>query len=112
MTLASSIPENRKIQAIFRMEPGSLGPDGRDHVDEFCTFAQLQLQACASAHIILSIIPRHDKNLAEMDYHVASKKLTRSKAEQYLSLFGESLADFEEQLEDHLEAIIDQYFGR
>lgn len=112
MTLASRIPENRKMRAIFRMEPGSLGPDGSDHVDEFCTFAQLQLQACASAHIILSIVPRHDKNLAEMEYQIASKKLPRSKAGQYLNFFGENLSDFEEQLEDGLDAIIDQYFGR
>lgn len=112
MTLTSGIPENRKMLVIFRMEPGSLGPDGRDYIEEFCEFAQMQLQASASAYINWAIIPRFDKTLAEMEFQIASKKLSRAKAGQYLTVFGDNLDDFEEQLEDHLEAIINQYFGR
>ncbi len=112
MTLVSAIPENKKMLVIFRMEPGSLGPDGREYINEFCEFAQMQLQASASAFITWSIVPRLDKTLAEMEFQISSKKLTRSKASQYLNLFGEHLDHFEEQLEDNLEAIINQYFGR
>ncbi|WP_028863592.1 hypothetical protein [Psychromonas aquimarina] len=112
MTFASGIPENRKMFVIFRMEPGSLGPDGSQYINEFCDFAQMQLQACASPYINWSIVPRFDKSLAEMEFQVASKKLTRSKAGQYLNVFGENLDHFEELLEDNLEEIINQYFGR
>ena len=112
MTLVNSIPDNKKLLVIFRMEPGSLGPEGKEYINDFCDFAQLQLQACASEYIILSIQPRLDKALAEMEFQVSSKKLSRAKANQYLNLFAENLTHFEEQLEDNLEAIINQYFGR
>jgi len=94
------------------MEPGSLGPDGSDYINEFCEFAQLQLQACAAPYINWAIVPRLDKSLAEMEFQLASKKLTSEKAKQYFAVFNENLDHFEDQLEDNLEAIINQYFGR
>ena len=94
------------------MEPGSLGPDGSQYIKEFCEFAQVQLQACAPFYIIWAIIPRFDKSLAEMEFQLSNKKLTSTKANQYLSVFNESLNNFEDQLDDNLEAIVNQYFGR
>ncbi|AGH81210.1 hypothetical protein PCNPT3_06350 [Psychromonas sp. CNPT3] len=108
----NSIADDKKMCVIFRMEPGSLGPDGSQYISEFCDFAQIQLQACASPYIQWLIIPRTDKSLAEMEFQVASKKLTQQRAEQYFAIFGEDLAHFEETLEDNLEEIINQYFGR
>lgn len=109
---ADNFPENKKMTVLFRMEPGSLGPDGAQYVVEFCEFAQMQLQACAEMYIRWAIVPRLDKSLAEMEFQLSSKKLTTAKAGQYLAVFGENLDHFEEQLEDNLEAIINQYFGR
>lgn len=106
------IPENKKMTVIFRMEPGSLGPDGAQYINEFCDFAQMQLQACSAPYIRWSIVPRLDKTLAEMEFQLASKKLTSAKATQYFAVFGDNLAHFEDQLEDNLESIINQYFGR
>ena len=112
MTTITNVPEDKKMIVTFRVEPGSLGPEGAEYVVEFCEFAQIQLQACATAHITWSIVPRYDKSLPEMGFQVSTKKLTRAQAMQYLNIFNEKLADFEDQLEDHLEAIINQYFGR
>jgi len=112
LVVADNFPENKKMTVVFRMEPGSLGPDGAQYINEFCEFAQMQLQACAEPYIRWAIIPRLDKTLIEMEFQLASKKLTSSKAGQYLGVFGENLDHFEEQLEDNLEAIINQYFGR
>ncbi|MCG6200879.1 hypothetical protein [Psychromonas antarctica] len=112
MTLDGGLAESKKLLVKFRMEPGSLGPNGSDYIKEFCEFAQQQLQACASTNIIWSIEPRLDKTLTEMEFYILSKKLPRSKAEQYLTIFGQNLDDFEEQLADNLESLINQYFGR
>ena len=106
------IPEHKKLFILFRMEPGSLGPEGQNYIQEFCDFAQIQLQASAKPYIIWSIIPRFDKSLAEMEFQIAGKKMAESKAKQYLSAFGESLSDFEDELENNLEAIVNQFFGR
>lgn len=107
-----NLPENKKMTVLFRMEPGSLGPDGALYIEEFCSFAQLQLRACADPYILWQIVPRMDKSLSEMEFQLAGKKLTRIKAGQYLAVFGDELSRFEDKLEDNLEAIINQYFGR
>lgn len=107
-----NFPESKKLTVIFRMEPGSLGPDGIQYINEFCEFAQSQLQACSDEYLIWVIIPRLDKSLAELEFQLVNKKLTPAKAGQYLSIFGENLDSFETQLENNLEAIVNQYFGR
>jgi len=109
---ADNFPDSKKMTVLFRMEPGSLGPDGAQYISEFCEFAQMQLRACSDAHIHWVIVPRTDKSLAEMEFQLSSKKLTSAKAGQYLAVFGQNFDDFEEQLEDNLEAIVNQYFGR
>lgn len=112
MTLANAIPENKKMSVIFRVEPGSLGPNGNEYIKDFCDFAQQQLRACSSDHILWFIEPRLDKKLVEMEFQISAKILPRNKVNQYLKIFGDNLEHFEDQLEDHIEAIINQYFGR
>lgn len=97
---------------IFRIEPGSLGPDGKDYVEEFCEFAQAQLQACSEYYLNWLIVPRFDKTLSEMKFQLGNKVLTPSQTEKYLNMFGENVDHLVDQLEDNLEAIINQYFGR
>lgn len=112
MSSYKNISANKKMTIIFRMEPGSLGPDGIQYVDEFCVFAQSQLQASAEFYLNWLIVPRLDKTLSEMKFQLGSRKLNQQQVEKYLTFFGESYAHFEEQLEDNLEAIINQFFGR
>lgn len=112
MTLINAIPDNKKILVLFRVEPGSLGPDGNQYIEDFCDFAQQQLQACANPYIQWSIVPRFDKQLVEMEFQISSRKLSRDKVNLYLNAFGENLSDFEDELENNLEAIINQFFGR
>ncbi|RBW47260.1 hypothetical protein DS885_04175 [Psychromonas sp. B3M02] len=112
MCSATSFPDEKKMSVIFRMEPGSLGPDGGQYIKEFCDFAQTQLQACAAYYINFFIEPRFDKTLAEMSFILANKSLNQQQVEKYLDLFGEEYSHFEDQLESNLEAIIDQFFGR
>lgn len=112
MPLLNNLAPEKKMTVIFRMEPGSLGPDGKVYVNEFCEFAQTQLQASASHYLNWFIEPRFDKTLSEMKFQLGNKTITQEQATKYLSLFGESYLHFEEQLEDNLEAIINQYFGR
>ena len=51
MLAMNTFPENKKMTVIFRIEPGSLGPDGIEHVSEFCLFAQTQLRACSVEYL-------------------------------------------------------------
>lgn len=112
MTLINSLPESKKMLVIFRVEPGSLGPNGKQYIKEFCDFAQQQLQSHDNEYITWFIQPRLDKQLVEMEFQISSKKLSPDKANKYLNLFGDNLTSFEEKLEDNVDAMIDQYFGR
>ena len=112
MLAMNTFPENKKMTVIFRIEPGSLGPDGIEHVSEFCLFAQTQLRACSVEYLKWFIEPRVDKKLGEMSFQLNNKVLSQEQAAKYLSVLGESFENFEDQLENNLEAMIDQYFGR
>jgi hypothetical protein len=106
------LPQDKKLTVLFRVESGLLGPDGSDHVDNFCLFAQQELVSLDSDYIHWEIIPRHDKSLLEMEYKINSKKLSHDKAAKYLEIFGQDLDGFELHLAKKLSSLIDKFFGR
>jgi len=105
------LPIDKKLSVTYRVESGCLGPDGTDHVDKFCDFAQKSIQTLDSDHIAWNIVPRSDKKLPEMQYRAIGKKMTHSQADQYLAVFGKSLDEFETHLSDKLAALINEYMG-
>jgi len=34
------LPEEQKLAVTYRVEPGCLGPQGVDYIDDFCIFAE------------------------------------------------------------------------
>ena len=106
------LPLKLKLTITFRVEPGCLGPDGIDHIDSFCQFAQNEVAILDSDFMLWLIIPRYDKSLLETEYSSNNKRLDHDKAEKYLRVFGKELEDFEEHLHDKLSILIDQYLGR
>ena len=112
MSSTTALPDEKKMAVIFRMEPGSLGPDGLEYIDEFCIFAQTQLQACAVYYLNFFIEARIDKTSPEINFVLGNKNLNQTQVEKYLALFDEDYAHFEDELETNLEAIVDQFFGR
>ena len=63
----------RKIAVLCRVEPGCLGPDGRDHIEAFCALAQRAMQHFDVDVGTWILTPRYDKTLEEMQYSVADK---------------------------------------
>ena len=106
------LPLYKKLSVTFRVEPGCLGPDGADHIKGFCKFAKKEVLDLDADFVRWVITPRYDKTLAETEYKTNNKRLTRDKAAKYLSVFGKSLDEFEENLQDKLSVLIDQYLGR
>lgn len=110
--MKTSLPEDRKLTVILRVEPGCLGPDGKDHVDAFCHFAQEKAQALDSHFLNWEIVPRHDKALLEIQYKIADKTLSHAQAAKYLEAFERYIDEFEEGLQDRLGILIDQFLGQ
>ena len=106
------LPDHKKLSVTFRVEPGCLGPEGKNIVDEFCTFAQAGVESLDSDYVIWSILPRKDKTLAEIQYSVLGKNMNHDQADKYLDVFGKSLDEFEGHLDDQLANLIDQFSTR
>ena len=49
--------ENR-LTIVFRLEPGCLGPDGRQYIDEFCVLVQHAFAKKTIGIVNWEIIPR------------------------------------------------------
>lgn len=105
------LPQDKKLTVLFRVEPGSLGPDGVDRVAGFCEYAEKDLETLDSDFIHWVIVPRHDKTLVEMEYKIGNKKLTHDKAEKYLKIFEKELDEFEGHFVTSLSRLIGEYLG-
>lgn len=111
--MKNSLPlnTNKKLAVTYRVEAGCLGPNGLDYITDFCKFAQSELQTLNSDYIVWSIIHRADKTLPEVQYGLVGKIIDNNKAEKYLSVFGNSIDDFEEQLSEQLATLISQFMS-
>ncbi|WP_144395081.1 hypothetical protein [Pleionea sediminis] len=109
--MKSSLPlsEDKKLAVTFRVEPGCLGPQGKSFIDDFCAFAQKNVQTLDSDYVIWNIVPRNDKTLPEIEYYVLGKRMNHEQAEKYLSLFSKSLDEFEGHLDDKLANLIEEF---
>ena len=94
---------------LFRVEPGCLGPDGIEHIEKFCNFAEIEVANVDADFVHWDIVPRFDKTLPEIEYRISHKRLTHDKALKYLSLFDKNLDEFEEHLNDKLALLIDEF---
>lgn len=103
--------EEKKLTAVFRVEPGSLGPDGCDSVVAFCEHCHRELLTIGDNLIRCEIIPRDDKSLPELEYKVSDRKLSNLQAEKYLAVLGGELEVFEERLLDKMQGLIEDYMG-
>ncbi|STQ75417.1 hypothetical protein [Grimontia hollisae] len=111
MGSAATMPENMKIQVVCRLEPGCLGPEGASKIDEFCQYILDDMSTLSTGFITLAVVPRNDKSLPEMQFNVLGKKMKREQAGKYLQGFGKSLDDFESELEEKLEVLIEKFMG-
>lgn len=106
------LPKHQKLNVLFRVEPGCLGPKGSEYVDEFCAYAEKAVEDLDADFVHWTIVPRNDKQLPEVEYSVNSKKLTHNQAARYLEVFEKQLDEFEGHLDEKLALLIDEYFGR
>ncbi len=102
----------KKLSVLCRVEPGCLGPDGREHIEAFCTLAQQAMKHFAVDLVTWTLVPRYDKTMPEMEDTVDHKNLSRSQVSQYFNTLGQDLDTFEEVFNDKLTAFINLYLAR
>lgn len=112
MNTVKSIPKEKKLLLTYRVEPGCLGPDGINFIKDFCKHAADAFINHHEHYVAYQFVPRYDKSLVEMEFTINNKRLSDAKANQYMSLFTQTLEGFEEDLQDQLTSLIDTFFGR
>ncbi len=107
-------PIENKLTILYRIEPGCLGPDGDQHVDQFCTLANKQVadNSALLNHIVTWVIePRWDKTLPEMQFKLIRKTISHDQAATYLKTIGHELDSLESTLIKSITAQVNQYLG-
>lgn len=112
MAISLPLNDDQKITITFRVEPGSLGPTGKDHIEAYCDKAQQHFKTVDADFVHWQIIPRYDKSLPELQYSLINKTLNSSQAEKYLNLFGKCINEFEEHLEENISQLIEDFLDR
>ncbi|KFZ38581.1 hypothetical protein HR45_03925 [Shewanella mangrovi] len=101
-----------RITVLYRVEPGCLGPTGVDYIEEFCRYAQAEFEKLAYDAMAWQIVPRYDKTLAEIQYQLGGKNLSKEQAAIYFDKHGINFARFEELLDLKIADLIEQHLGR
>ena len=103
-----------KLTILYRIEPGCLGPNGDQHLDQFCALANTMVanNSALLNHIVTWVIePRWDKTLPEMQFKLIRKSITHDQAATYLKAIGHELDSLESTLVKAITAQVNQYLG-
>ena len=103
--------KEQRLNVQFRVEPGCLGPNGDQHIEHFCEYAEEKFETLDSEVVAWKIIPRLDKSLPEVEYRVMGKKLLESQVDKYLEVCGVTLEELETHLHDKLVEVIIEYMN-
>ena len=98
-----------KLCLTYRVEPGCLGPNGIESIEEFCIVAEQKFSRLEANIIRWKVTPRYDKSLDEIEYSLLGKKLSTSQVDKYLVRFNKSLGSFEEILADKFSQLIESF---
>ncbi|MBU2970313.1 hypothetical protein KO527_13230 [Pseudoalteromonas sp. C2R02] len=106
----TELPKEKKLNVLFRLEPGCLGPTGIDLIEGFCEFANSKISELPYASYMF--VPRFDKTLPEWEYKINTRNLSNEKVASYLAIFNQVKSQFEESLEEQVTEYIEIYLNR
>lgn len=105
----TTLSQEKKLTVLCRVEPGCLGPDGKDHIEGFCRFALSAMRLTHSSFVRWIIIPRYDKTQPEVQYLLNDRNLSDAQAAKYLEFVGKNAREFAIELDEKLASLIEQY---
>ena len=112
MIPTSNIPNEKKLTILYRVEPGCLGPNGKQQIDEFCQFAAAKLRQLDSLFLIWDIQPRSDKRLPEIQFQFMRKNISYHQATIYLEKIGKNITQFSNKIDDEMANYIDMFLSK
>lgn len=110
--MESRLPLYKKLLVLYRIEPGCLGPQGMDYVEDFCVFAKQKLKDKYGHCLRWTFKPRYDKSLPEVEFQIKNTVVSRDNAAKYMDSFNIDFAEFEEELDEAIADLVDAFFER
>lgn len=104
------LPEDRKLTITYRVEPGTLGPDGASHIEAFCQFLTERLQGFYPEVIQLKVVPRYDKQRPEKQFSIANKQISLTQATVYLDTLALDIDQIDDELDEQTSQLVDDFF--
>lgn len=108
--MTQTSPTAKRLTIQIRIEPGCLGPDGKVHIDTFCTAAGRVFAALEPERLSWVLLPRHDKQLPEQEFLFEGRKLSEAQASLLLQRMGLTLATLQERSDAMLAQLVERYF--
>jgi len=99
------------LQLMIRVEPGSLGPDGVDHVEAFCVVAEKVFAKVEFANLSFKVVPRYDKTQAELELFMNKISLPEQRARLVLDKLNVTFEQIEEEVMERISTLIDRFLG-
>lgn len=108
----STLAVPHAFTVICRIEPGCLGPEGHSHIDGFCTFLKNNFAFKEENIAQWEFLPRESISAPEIQYKIVNKNLSHSMAARYLTAINKNIDNFEDELNNRLIALVEEYFDR
>jgi hypothetical protein len=99
------------LELVVRVEPGSLGPDGLDHVEAFCIVAEKVFAKVEFATLSFKVVPRYDKTQPELELFMNNKSLPEQRATLVLDKLNVTFEQIEEEVMERISTLIDRFLG-
>lgn len=110
--MVASKLDNKQLDIIYQVEHGCLGSQGDTLIEAFCTFATKKLNAKDSNNFNYSIQSRLNIHQHHIHYQINNKRLNREQIIQLLALIQIDIQHFEDQLDEQIVEIIEEFLGR
>ncbi|MBQ4838069.1 hypothetical protein [Pseudoalteromonas luteoviolacea] len=91
----------------LRLEPGCMGPQGKDHIEAFCQ--KENAGPWQNQFATVCVVPRYDKTLPEWEYRVKNKLLSAEQASKFISMHATTKSELEDNIESYMAEEIDAY---
>jgi len=104
-----NLANHKKLTVFYKMEPGCLGPDGISLIEDYCSFAQRNIEQFDYSFVNWVIEPRYDKSLPEIQYKINGRELLPDMVERYLAVFDRNLDEFEDSFNEKLTELIEHF---
>lgn len=110
--LSHQLPPETQLTILYTVEPGCLGPQGDQLIDQFCKFIAEKLNSTFGENCLWIIQYKTHLSAHHIDYQIDNKRLNREQAKQFLHASQKDIEHFENDVDELVVEYIEEFLGR